>query len=89
MDNEKAEDLVKIHIELWDETFEIGGESVWAKPLGDDLYEIRNTPWHTCDVNWGDVIRATPENESTKPGFIEVVRSGGHRTLHVFIFRKI
>jgi hypothetical protein len=83
-----SEDLVKVHLSLSDATFGIGGESVWAKPLGDDLYEIRNTPWHTCDVSWGDIVRAISENEDQWPEFIEVVRPSGHRTLHIFFFRE-
>ena len=88
MTNESADGLVKIHIAVSDDTFEAGGESAWAKPLGNDLYEIRNTLWHSCDINWGDVVRAVAERDSLKPEFIEVVRRGGHRTAHLFFFKK-
>ena len=88
MDESKDEGLVKIIIDAYDETFGIGGEGLWAKPLGDNLYEIRNTPWHTFEVNWGDVVRAIPEKENQKPKFIEVVRQSGHRTLHIYFFKE-
>jgi hypothetical protein len=53
MTGPNSEHLVKIHVQVSDDTFKIGGESVWAKPLGNDLYEIRNNLWHSCDLNWG------------------------------------
>ena len=87
-DDAKNEDLVKIVIDAYDETFGVGGEGLWAKPLGNDLYEIRNTPWHTFEVNWGDVVRAIPETKDQKPKFVEVVRQSGHRTLHVYFFKE-
>jgi hypothetical protein len=83
---EKNEDLVKVILDVSDDTFGISGERVWASPLGNDLYEIRNTPWHTCDVNWGDVVRAVTANDNEWPKFVEVVRRGGHRTLHLFFY---
>ena len=84
--SDKSEDLVKVILDVSDDTFGISGERVWASPLGDDLYEIRNTPWHTCDVNWGDVVRAVATNAKEWPKFVEVVRRSGHRTLHLFFY---
>jgi hypothetical protein len=89
MADSETDGLVKVHMRVNDDDFKIFGESVWAKPLGHDLYEIRNTPWHTCDVNWGDIVRAVPENENQKPEFREVVRRGGHRTLHILFFKEL
>ena len=78
------EELVKIIFDVQDDTFGVGGEGVWARPLGNDLYEIRNTPWHTCEIKWGDVVRAIPEAEGRRPKLVEVVRYSGHRTLHLY-----
>jgi hypothetical protein len=80
----QSEDLVKVILSVSDDTFGISGERVWASALGDDLYEIRNTPWHTCDVNCGDVVRAVAANDNEWPKFVEVVRRSGHRSLHVY-----
>ena len=88
MSDSDVGDLVKIHVEVSDDTFEAGGESVWAKSLGNDLYEIRNTLWHSCDINWGDVVRAVAKEENLKPEFINVVRRSGHRTAHLFFFKN-
>jgi Domain of unknown function (DUF4265) len=78
--SEKNEDLVKVILDVSDDTFGISGERVWANPLGNDFCD---TPWHTCDVNWGDVVRAVAANEKEWPKFVEVVRRSGHRTLHI------
>ena len=53
------EQLEKIYIDLPNDGV-VGGESVWAKPLGSDLFEVRNSPWHAYDVHFGDVVRAIP-----------------------------
>jgi hypothetical protein len=83
---EKNEGLVKVILDVSDDTFGISGERVWASPQGGDLYEIRNTPWHTCDVNWGDIVRAIAANDNEWPKFVEVVRRSGHLTLHLYFY---
>ena len=88
VNNSEDEKLVKVVIDAYDDTFGVGGEGLWARPLGDDLYEIRNTPWHTFEVSWGDVVRAVPEASNQRPKFIEVVRRSGHRTLHIYFFKE-
>lgn len=80
--NQKAEpDLVKIVVEL--DNAAVGGESLWAKPLGDNLFELRNTPWCAYNLHFGDVVRAIAPDESKKPLVQEVVRRSGHQTLRV------
>jgi Domain of unknown function (DUF4265) len=85
---EDKEALEHVILDVSDSTFGTRGERVWALPLGADLYEIRNTPWHTCEVNWGDVVRAIAESEDHWPTMVEVVRRSGHRTLHIFFFKE-
>jgi len=81
------EEFEKVILEVNDDLYGVTGERVWAKALGDDLYEIRNTPWHTCDVSWGDVVRAVPEKENQWPKVLEVVRRSGNRTVHIFFLK--
>jgi len=80
MDNN--EELVKIHIDLPDNEA-IGGESLWAKPLGNDLYEIRNAPFFAYDLHFYDVVRAVAGRPELKPSIIEVVKRSGHKTLRI------
>jgi hypothetical protein len=75
------EGLVKVYVDLRDGPFET--ESFWAKPLGDDLYELRNSPWFAFDLHFYDVVRALPDKPDEKPRIIEVVRRSGHKTLRV------
>jgi hypothetical protein len=83
MSDEDEDSLTKVHIDLPNH-WAVGGESLWALSLGDDLYEIRNTPFHAYALNWGDIVRAPTDNEDQIPEVLEVVRSSGHDTFRVF-----
>jgi hypothetical protein len=61
-----------------------GGESLWAPPLGDDLYEIRNAPFYAYGINWGDIVRAYSAEPKLEAEVREVVKRSGNRTLRVF-----
>src|SRR4051812_10666311 len=75
------EELVKVFVVLRDAPFKT--ESFWAKPLGGDLYELRNSPWYAYDLNFYDVVRAVPDKPDEKPRIVGVARRGGHKTLRV------
>ena len=75
------DELVKIFVELTDEPF--GSESFWAKPLGGDRYELRNSPWHAYDLHFHDVVKAVPDMPDEKPRIVAVVQANGHKTLRV------
>lgn len=80
-------ELVKVFVELRDAPFET--ESFWAKPLGVDLYELRNSPWFAFDLHFYDVVRATPDVAGEMPRISEVVRSSGHKTLRVLFTPEV
>jgi hypothetical protein len=78
--NDEREELVKVFVDLpnhwlWK------GESMWARALGDDLYELRNSPFCAYGLNYRDVVLAKAESPSEKPRIRHVERSSGHRTL--------
>jgi hypothetical protein len=85
VDPESGEVLEKILVGLdpdhWSGT---GAERLWAKPVGDGLYEVRNTPWYAYDLNWGDTVRCEGLSEAGLPIVSELVVPGGHRTLRLF-----
>jgi hypothetical protein len=58
-------------------------ETLWAYDLGEDLYQLDNTPWYQYGVSWKDVIEAVPESEGGLPLFRRVVEKSGYRTLRV------
>lgn len=81
--SDDEESLTKVHIDLPNH-WAIDGESLWALELGEDLYEIRNAPFHAYAINWGDIVRAPADNDDQIPEVREVVKPGGHDTFRVF-----
>ena len=63
---------------------ESSGETLWAKPLGDHLFQLDNTPWFARGCALDDVVRCE-EAAGELPRFVEVVRPSGNRTLRVFV----
>jgi hypothetical protein len=57
--------------------------------LGDDLYEIRNTPFYAYGINWGDIVRADSTDPTLKPEVREVVIPSGNKTLRVFLNKEL
>jgi hypothetical protein len=74
--------LVKVRVDLPSHET-LGGESVWAEPLGADLYRLRNTPFYAFDLHFGDVVRAVPHQVNELPTIREVIERSGHKTLRV------
>ena len=77
------EKFVKLVINLPNAEDGVGGEGIWSVKIGEDLYEVRNSPWHTTDINYLDVVRAISPTEDKNPVVTEVVHRRGHRTIHV------
>jgi hypothetical protein len=76
------DEFAKVHVDLPNNP-DTGGEAMWATPLGNDLYELRNSPFFAYGLNYGDVVRAVPRAPDQKPSVLEVVRRSGHRTAWV------
>ena len=62
---------------------------MWAVDLGNDLYELRNTPFYAYDLNFGDVVRATTDSPDLKPEVRSVARRSGHATIRVFFEKAV
>lgn len=78
--NGEREELVKVFVDLpnhwlWK------GESMWARALGMDLYELDNSPFCAYGLNYKDVVFARPNSPSEKPRICRIERRSGHRTL--------
>lgn len=78
----QEEDLTKIVVDL-PHHWATGGESMWARQVGEDLYEVRNVPFYAYGLNFGDVIRAIEPAPDKKPVVLELVTASGHETLRV------
>src|SRR5689334_3280740 len=72
--------LTKVHVDLPNH-WAVGGESMWARPLGGSAYEIHNVPFYAYDLSFLDVVEAIPANPTQKPSILRVIRRSGHRTL--------
>lgn len=80
---ESQEDLEKVYVDLPNH-WAVGGESMWAKPLGNNLFEIRNTPFYAYGLNWGDVVRAESAESNFKPEVLEFVKYDGNKILQIY-----
>ena len=58
-------------------------ETPWARSLGDDQYELDNTPWFTYGLSLHDVIEARAPAPGEFPAFVRVVRKSGYRTIRL------
>ena len=81
------DNLTKIHLDL-PRNEEVGGESFWAENLGDDLYRLRNTPFHAYGINFYDIVYAKAQSEDLKPSILKVHKYSGHKTLRVIFLDK-
>jgi len=73
----------KVKVQLSDESGNV--ETLWADPLGDDLYRLDNTPWYAYRLSCGDIIEARPEEQGGFPVFVRVVRKSGFRTIRLIL----
>jgi hypothetical protein len=80
--------LIEVHVDLpyhW----RACGEYIWARPLGDDLYELQNVPFLAYGLNHHDVVKATAEAPGLAPEIRRVVVPSGHRTVRIFFARRL
>ncbi|MBV9301225.1 MAG: DUF4265 domain-containing protein [Acidobacteriaceae bacterium] len=62
-------------------------ESLWAEPLGNNLYRIRNVPFYAMGVSNEDIVRADLKNDNL---FLQRVDTrGGHSTYRFFTMEGI
>jgi hypothetical protein len=83
-----ARELTKVQVDLTNHSHVVS-ESMWALPIGLNLYELRNSPFYAYDLNFGDIVEAVPSSNVIKPTVTRVVRRSGHRTLRVFFSESV
>ncbi len=77
------EELEKVYVDLPNNNA-VSGESLWAKNLGNNLYEIHNVPFYAYGINYYDIVEVDSSDETVKPVVTKVVKSSGYATLRVF-----
>src|SRR5215471_20402845 len=80
--------LTKVHIDLPNH-WSTGGESLWARFLGGDFYELRSVPFYAYGLSFGDVVEAKAAEPDLKPEVLRVITAGGHRTLRVSFSKQV
>jgi hypothetical protein len=83
MAEEQEEQFTKIVIDLPNAEDGVTGEGIWTVEVGPGLYEVRNSPWHTLEINFLDIVCAVAPSEDKNPVFTEVYRRSGHRSIHI------
>ena len=62
-------------------------ETVWAVPLGDDLYRIDNVPFSAYGLHLDDIVAGVPR--TTGITMVRVVTAGGHDTFRVLVWPDV
>jgi hypothetical protein len=76
-------DLAKVVFSL-PEDAPTSTESLWAKPLGDGLFELDNTPWYVRGFALGDIVRCV-QVDGELPTVIELAEPSGNLTVRLFV----
>ncbi|MEP7339871.1 MAG: DUF4265 domain-containing protein [Acidobacteriota bacterium] len=81
--SEDTDNSLKVYVDLPNH-WATGGESLWARPLGNDLYELENVLFYAYGLNFLDVVKAI-ENQDSILEITEVIKNSGHRTLRIIV----
>lgn len=58
-------------------------ETLWATALGNDEFELDNSPFYAYSVSWKDVVYAPIDSTEGVATFERIVKKSGHRTVRV------
>src|SRR4026208_2605978 len=62
-------------------------ETLWATPLGEDRYQLDNSPFYAYSVSWRDIVYAPFDPQEQFPTFQRVLSKSGHRTIRIIFER--
>jgi|LGOV01.1.fsa_nt_gb hypothetical protein len=85
--NEKR-NLERVLVELPEDN-DLSHESIWAKEIGENLFELRNSPFYAYDLHFLDQVRALKNHEDQLPLVTEIIKRSGHKTLRIFFNEEI
>ena len=78
-----SDELVKIVFNLSENSEPVATESLWAEPLGSNLFRLRNVPFYLYGVSEQDIVKA--EENDGRLVLTGIVERGGHSTYRVFL----
>ena len=77
------EPTAKVLFRVFGDDGESTVETLWAVPLGNDLYRIDNSPFYAYGVSWQDIVLAPYDEQEGLPTFRAVREKSGNRTLRI------
>lgn len=88
MQKNQNNDLEQIYVDTpnhwkWD------NEMLWARKLGENLYEIMSIPYAAYGLNKGDVVETKPCNDTKMARVESVANVSGHRTVRVIFVNRL
>jgi hypothetical protein len=66
-----------------DESGGVRSEGIWAEPLGDARYRLRNVPFYARGVSLGDTVLAQDHDGTVMVE--KILKRGGHSTYRIFL----
>ena len=78
-----SEPTAKVLFRVPDDDGGASVETLWAVPLGNDLYKLDNSPFYAYGVSWQDTVLAPVDPQEQFPTFHSVVERSGNRTVRV------
>jgi len=81
------EGLIKLHVSLPNHWM-VSGESMWAEPVGDDIYRLENVPFFCYGINFQDELKALPDDDDILE-VSEVVKRSGNKTIRICFDKTI
>jgi Domain of unknown function (DUF4265) len=63
--------------------YEHASETLWAEPVGDNTFRLRNVPFYAYGASYDDVVRAI--NHDHRLMVQDIVQRGGHSTYRLFV----
>lgn len=75
--------MKKIRVALPEDAWhKVEAEWLWAEPIEDDIYALRNTPFYALGFSYDDRVKVTDEDGTLT--MLGVVSRGGHSTYRIF-----
>jgi hypothetical protein len=78
-----SDPTAKVLFRVQDDDGSASVETLWAIPLGRDLYKLDNSPFYAYGVSWQDTVLAPIDPQEQMPTFQSVVERSGNRTIRV------
>ncbi len=80
-----SEPTAKVLFRIPDDDGGASVETLWAIPLGHDLYRLDNSPFYAYGVSWKDTVLAPVDPREGMPTFQRVVERSGNRTVRLVL----